>query len=81
MGWKAKIPSAKPIWNGFLLVTVKGLNSYERKLSPASSRGEQNVLVIPDGNLTVKRGPIHLKVLQILEEDGTERPVFRQQKW
>ena len=64
-----------------MLVTVNGLNSYEWKLSPASSRGEQNVLVIPDGNLTVKRGPIHLKVLQILEEDGTERPVFRQQKW
>ena len=41
----------------------------------------KNVLVIPDGNLTVKRGPIHLRVQQILEEDGTERPVFRQQKW
>ena len=28
MGRKAKIPSAKPIWNGFLLVTVRVLNSY-----------------------------------------------------
>ena len=31
MGRKAKIPSAKPIWNGFLLVTVRVLNSYTRK--------------------------------------------------
>ncbi len=46
-----------------------------------SSRDEQLSIVIPDGNLTVKRGPIHLRVQQILEEDGIERPVFRQQKW
>ena len=25
---KAKIPSAQPIWNGFLQVTMKVLNSY-----------------------------------------------------
>ena len=31
MDRKEKIPSAKPIWNGFLLVTVRGLNSYTRK--------------------------------------------------
>ena len=29
-GLEAKIPSAKPIWNGFLLVTVRVLNSYEK---------------------------------------------------
>ena len=28
---KAKILSAKPMWNGFLLVTVRALNSYEEK--------------------------------------------------
>ncbi len=28
LGLKAKIPSAEPIWNGFLRVTVKVLNSY-----------------------------------------------------
>ena len=28
LGWKAKIPSAGPIWNGFLRVTVKVLNRH-----------------------------------------------------
>lgn len=27
--WKTKIPSAKLIWNGFLHVTTKVLNSYD----------------------------------------------------
>ena len=29
IGWRAKIPSAKLIWNGFLRVTMKVLNSYK----------------------------------------------------
>ena len=50
----------------------EGTEQLRAEVITCKQPGEQNVLVIPDGNLTVKRGPIHLKVLQILEEDGTE---------
>ena len=38
MGRKAKIPSAKLIWNGFLHVTVRTLNSYEQTTNSGISR-------------------------------------------